>query len=140
MLLYRYLSVGLLALLVMAPSALAQQRGNIIIKGPGFNMERKQGWFGTQQNVYSDMFGNNITQKQGLFGRRSTEGQFMGAKMERDWRGTRIKDPGGNVIMQRRRGWFGREDTTIDANGLFQRMKGVFNSVPTNNSDPGTGN
>jgi hypothetical protein len=117
----------------------AQQRGNVVIKGPGFSLERRNGWFGTQQNVYSDIFGNRISQKQGLFGRRTEEGQVLGTNIQRNGRTTSLKDPNGNVIIQRKRGWFGGEDTTINTDGVLQKMKGVFGNAP-NNSNPGTGN
>lgn len=127
--------IALVGLSLLLGSGLpTHARGTTNIQGPGFKVQHSNGWFGTQQNVYSDALGNRLEQKNGLFGRRKTSGQVLGNRVERDNRGTTVTDNSGNVILKRRRGWFGSEDTTINTNGVFQRMKGVFtggsNSTP----------
>jgi hypothetical protein len=112
------------------------QRGTTTIQGPGFKMEQRNGWFGTQQNVYSDVLGNRVEQKQGWFGRRQNNTQILGNRLQRDNRGTTLTDNNGNVILKRRRGWLGGEDTTINTDGIFQRMKNVFSGSSPSPYDP----
>ena len=112
------------------------QRGTTTIKGPGFKMEQRNGWFGTQQNVYSDVLGNRVEQKQGWFGRRQNNTQVLGNRFQRDNRGTTLTDNNGNVIVKRRRGWLGGEDTTINTDGIFQKMKNVFSGSQSSTYAP----
>jgi hypothetical protein len=135
--------IGLLLLMALLlgvspmPAAHAQ-RGTTTLQGPGFKMEQRNGWFGTQQNVYSDVLGNRVQQKRGWFGRRSNQASILGNQVQRDNRGTTITDNQGNVVVKRRRGWFGREDTTINTDSLFQQLKGVSHRAqPPQNPNPG---
>jgi hypothetical protein len=116
----------------------AQQRGNTTVTLPGVKLERRNGWFGTQQNVYSDVLGNRVESKKGLFGWRRTNSQVLGNQVRQDRWGTVVTDNQGNTLLKRRRGWFGRQDTVINGDGLFQRMKGVMNPVNPSGANPST--
>jgi hypothetical protein len=135
------LLVAVSASAMVATPAMAQgflsNRGNTRIEGPGFKVERRNGWFGTQQNVYSDVLGNRVEQKTGWFGRKRTDTQVLGNRFSQDNWGTSLKDNKGNVIVERRRGWFGRRTTTVNTNPLFNRLKNTFSGYPVNSPNNG---
>jgi hypothetical protein len=116
----------ILVSLVLLPLLSFAQRGTTTFVGPGFKMERHQGWFGSQQTVYQDALGNRLDNRKGWFGRRKNQAQIMGTGISQDPWNTAVTGPNGEVLVQQRRGWFGGKDTTVDTNTILQRMKTLF--------------
>lgn len=109
--------------------------GSTVIDGPGVRVAKHNGWFGQERESYQDAMGNAFDYKQGIFGRQSTRTRIFGSEATvRNNNNVTVRDATGRDLITTHRGLFGigGRNTHIDGNGIYQSLKGVFNSsAPT---------
>jgi len=121
-----YLTAALIVagtMLSMAPIAMA---GSLVVDGPGFKVEKKQGWFGHNTSSYQDALGNKVEKKTGFFGRTTSTTRLFGSQVVKSGNNISVTDMSGNPLVTRRRTWFHGKETRVDGNGILHSVKGLF--------------
>ncbi|MEB3287932.1 MAG: hypothetical protein VKJ04_10560 [Vampirovibrionales bacterium] len=122
--------LAILASLTVMPAR--AERSDVTIKGPGVELRQKRGWFGTGGTQYKDALGNNYSHSRGIFGGESASGGIFGARVSQSRSGlfnhnnTTVTGPDNQVMVQQKRGWFGKRTTVIDANSMLDNLRGAF--------------
>jgi hypothetical protein len=128
-------SVSLTALLVtvVAFSGLPGHAGSTVIDGPGFKVEKRQGWFGRKSSSYNDALGNTVEKKTGLFGRESSRTRVFGSEAVKNGNNIMVNGPDGQPLISKKKTLFGGEQTRIDGNGILDSIQQIFNNPNPNN-------
>lgn len=129
----RNLNGTLLALiLVAATSAPALARGNDLVVKSGFGDEVtiKHGLFGRKTTTVKDRMGNGYSSKGGLFGSKESSVSVIGNNLTRKkgWFG-RSEVQGSTILgdkVSTKKGLFGRRTTTVDVSGTSSAVKGLW--------------
>lgn len=112
-------------LLSMASPVLA---GSLVVDGPGFKVEKRQGWFGNNSSSYQDALGNKVEKRTGLFGRTTNTTRIFGNQaVVKSGNNVSVTDANGNPLVTSRRTWFRGKETRVDGNGILQSVKVLFN-------------
>ncbi|MCE3234401.1 MAG: hypothetical protein K0Q50_581 [Vampirovibrio sp.] len=120
--------IGLTMLSVIAMGTVPAFAGSLVVDGPGFKVEKSQGWFGTKSNSYQDALGNRVEKRTGLFGRTTTHTKVLGNEATvKPGNNVTVTDMDGNQIVRTKRTLFHGRETHVDGNGIFQSLKGLFN-------------
>ncbi len=117
----------LLLTTLLASPALAD---TTVIEAPGFQVESRQGWFGTSERRYKDAMGNEVRQKRGLFGRETTDTQVMGTRVQRRGDNLTVMGKDGKPLVSQKRRWFGLgpRETRVNATGVLNQVNDLFNT------------
>jgi hypothetical protein len=121
----RLIAMMALAALVLT-QAVAAYADSTTIDGPGFKVEKKNGWFGRKSTVYQDALGNRVEKKTGLFGRTSTKSKMFGSEAVKKGNDMTVTGPNGEALVTQKKTLFGGKQTHVDGNGIFQSLKGLF--------------
>lgn len=99
---------------------------SFIFDGPGFKVQKKQGWFGTRSSTYQDALGNNLEQRKGFFGRTTSRTKLFGTEAIKSRNNVQVNDPSGRPIITSHRTIFSGNQTHVDGNGIMQSVRDLF--------------
>lgn len=119
---------GLSGLAALAP-ALSAPADWTLSSGFGEEISVKQGWFGRREKVVKDRLGDQFIEKKGLFGSKTTEINLLGNKLKKkkswfgqsQWEGSTIL---GDSVTSKK-GLFGRRKTEVDLSGVASALKAL---------------
>lgn len=129
----RNLSITILTLGVLLSFQGFAFASSMVIDGPGFKVEKRQGWFGRSSTGYQDALGNGYQRNNGLFGWHSNKTSVFGTQVVKNPLQTKVLDPQGNPLVTSQRTLFHGKNTYVNGNGIFQSFKNLFNGQPTVN-------
>lgn len=122
---------------VLAFSGMPSHASSTVIDGPGFKVEKRQGWFGRKSSSYQDAMGNTVEKKTGLFGRESSRTKIFGSEAVKNGNNIMVNGPDGQPLITKKKTLFGGEQTRIDGNGILDSVRQIFNNpTPNNPSTP----
>jgi hypothetical protein len=99
------------------------------VVGPGVTVEQEHTWWGGTRQKYNDALGNHYThQKSGWFGlgKERTDASVMGSHVKQVGNNVEATGPNGKPMLVKKRTWYGRETTVIDANSILNNGKHLF--------------
>ncbi|HEY9869951.1 MAG TPA: hypothetical protein V6D08_12360 [Candidatus Obscuribacterales bacterium] len=121
----------LVSLGILAGSLAPASADQLVIKdGFGEELSVRDGWFGRKDTVIKDRLGNKVVRKKGWFGSRQTEVNLLGNqfKKKKGWFGR--SDIEASTILgdkiTTRKGLFGNRTTTVDVSGVASAIRTLF--------------
>lgn len=114
------------ALLLTTISITTASANSTVIDGPGFKVEKKNGWFGRKSTVYQDAMGNTVERKTGFLGHESSRTKVLGSEVSQNGKNITVRGPNGQPMVTKKKTLFGGEQTHIDGNGIIESVKGLF--------------
>lgn len=115
---------GLIVIGLLTPlTALAS---STVIDGPGFKVEKRQGWFGRKSSSYQDALGNKVEKNTGFFGRTSTHTKVLGTETIKNGNNVVVNGPNGQPLVSKKKTWFHGDETHVDGNGIVDSFKKLF--------------
>lgn len=122
------IAVAMLLVSLMFSTAAPVQAGSLVVDGPGFKVEKKQGWFGHNTSSYQDAMGNKVEKRTGLFGRTTNTTRILGNQaVVKSGNNVSVTDANGNPLVTSRRTWFHGKETRVDGNTILHSVKDLFN-------------
>jgi len=125
------LLLALLASSLVLTDAQPAMANSTVIDGPGFKVEKKNGWFGRESTVYQDALGNAVERKTGFFGKKSSRTKLFGSEAVKKGDNVSVIGPDGKPLVTTKRTLFGGKQTHVDGNGIFQSLKDLMQGKTT---------
>lgn len=113
-------------LLSILATGVSAHASSLTVDGPGFKVEKKQGWFGRKTTSYQDALGNHVEKSRGFLGRTSTNTKLFGSQAIKNGNNVEVLDANGKPLITTRRTLFHGKETHVDGNGIFQSVKDLF--------------